>query len=282
MIATAKKGIKAVAEGDLGPMKAVFYARNKTGKTWLGASSGLKTLVISTDPYGTETLKMLRVPNVDYVQIRTWEEFEPYFWYLNTQDHDYEMVVIDTWSMLTNMCLRYVMGQETRLDPLMPKGDHWQKLAQIMNNEVMRWVYLPMHVVFLCQERNFTVRMPDDEDETLQQIGPATSPSVAWTLIGAVGTIGHLYLKEVVEGGKTKIQRRMRFEDPRQLYICGTRIRGLPTIMGNPTIKSILEIRAATGELPPDDDIFGQSLAIDEDDETVAEETPEGVQVLTL
>lgn len=275
LIAQAVKGIKPVTEG-IGPMKAVFYARNKVGKTRLAASSGLKTLVICTDPFGIETLQALGAPDVDYVQIQKWEEFEPYFWYLKTQDHPYELVAIDTWSMLTSMCLRFVMGQETRLDPLMPKTDHWQKLAQIMNNEVMRWVYLNMHVVFLCQERNFTVRMPEDDNETLQQIGPATSPAVAWTLIGAVGTIGYLYKKEVTDDqGKRKAQRRMRFDDPSNLYICGTRVRGLPNIMANPTLKAILDIRAKTGELPPDDTLIGESFAVDEDDEEQETETTE-------
>ena len=266
LISQAVKGIKPVTEA-IGPLKMVAYARNKVGKTRFGATSGLKTLFICTDPYGIETLQALKAPDVDFVQITKWEEFEPYFWYLKTQDHQYEVVVIDTWSMLTTFCLRYVMEQEDRLDPLKPQSAHWQKLAQIMNNEVLRWVYLPMHVIFLCQERNFTVKMPEEEDETLQQIGPATSPSVAWTLIGAVGTIGHLYTKEVMEGGKRKIQRRMRFADPSMIYICGTRVRGLPNIMANPTLKAILDIRAATGELPPDDTLIGESHAIEDDEE---------------
>lgn len=283
-MAEAIKAIQPVGQ-NIGPLKALFYARNKVGKTRLGASSGLKTLVISTDPYGTETLDALRVPNVDKVQITKWEQFEPYYWYLATQDHDYEVVVIDTWSMLTTMCLRYVMGQETNRDPLMPKGDHYQKLAQIMNNEVMRWVYLPIHVIFLAQERNFTVKLPEDEDETLQQIGPATSPAVAWTLIGAVGTVGHLYKKEVIENGKKVTQRRMRFDDPSLLYICGTRVRGLPTIMANPTLKNILDIRAKTGELPPDETLYGASTAVDEEEEEITQQeqqqqAPEGAMAL--
>lgn len=275
-MATALAAIRPVTE-ELGPLKAVFYARNKVGKTRLGASSGLKTLVLSTDPFGTETLTQLRVPNVDFVQITSWGQFEPYYWILSTQKHDYEVVVIDTWTMLTTMCLRFVMGQETRLDPLMPKGDHWQKLAQIMNNEVMRWVYLPMHVIFLAQERNLTSKREGDDSETVDQIAPATSPVVVATLVGAVGTIGYLYKKEVLEDGKKKIQRRVRFEDPNGLYICGTRVRGLPTIMANPTLASILDIRAKTGELPPDESIFGVSTAVDEDEEEdTAEDVPTG------
>lgn len=270
-MAAAIAEIKPVSEA-VSPARIVVYARNKVGKTRFGASSGKKTLILCADPYGIETLASLKAPNVDYVQIKEWKEVEPYYWFLATQDHDYEVLVFDTWTMLTTMCMRYVMGQETNRDPLMPKTDHWMKLAQIMNNDLLsKWAYLPMDVVWLCQERNFTSKKEGEEDETVDQIGPATSPSVAWTLIGAVGTVGHLFKKEVEVDGKRVIQRRMRFEDPENLYICGTRVRGLPTIMANPTLKAILDIRAKTGELPPDETLFGESYAVDEDEETSSE-----------
>lgn len=283
-MAAAIAEIKPVSEAT-SPARICVYARNKVGKTRFGASGGKRTLILCADPFGIETLQSLKAPGVDYVQIKEWAQVEPYYWYLATQKHDYEILVFDTWSMLTTMCLRHVMGQVNNRDPLMPKTDDYMKLAQIMNNDLLsKWAYLPMDVVWLCQERNFTSKKEGEEDETVDQVGPATSPSVAWTLIGAVGTVGHLFKnpdKLIEVDGKKVPERRMRFEDPNGLYICGTRVRGLPTIMANPTLKSILDIRAKTGELPPDETLFGESYAVDEDEETPEQtETPDGVMTL--
>src|SRR6476661_2175976 len=74
--------IKSTAGGDIGPLMMVAYAMNKVGKTQFGASSGLKTLVLETDPQGQETLIGLGRKNVDYVQITEWEQVDPFFWML--------------------------------------------------------------------------------------------------------------------------------------------------------------------------------------------------------
>ena len=276
-MAQAIAGIKPVDQG-LGLFKGLFYAKNKIGKTQLAASSGLHTLIVETEPAGTETLATRGYKNVDFFQLNRWDQTEGLFWYLHTGDHPYEMVAIDTVSMWVTHCLRYVMGQETRLDPLMPKTDHWQKLAQIMNNEILRWVSLPLPVVFLAQERNLTVHT-DDDDDTLQMIAPALNPASIATLVGAVGTIGHMFIKEVTIDGKKVFQRRMHF-GPHPLYMAGTRVRGLPTIMANPTLAAIMDIRAKTGEAPPEDLALTASAVTEEDDEPTEQDA--GVATLDI
>jgi hypothetical protein len=259
----------APVEEDMGPFRGLFFAKQKVGKTSLGASSGLNTLIVSADPAGTEVLIGKKyAKSVERYAMTRWEQEEGLFWYLASQDHPHEIVVIDTVTMWTTLCLRYVMGQENRLDPLMPKSDHWQKLAQIMNNAILRWVTLPIHVVFLAQERQLQEK--NDEGELVgTEITAAMNPASLSILKGAVGTIGHLYIDpnntEVLPDGTKVKQRRMHLRD-HPLYAVGTRVRGLPAIMANPTLAAIMDIRAKTGELPPQE-LNLAAHAIDEDEE---------------
>jgi hypothetical protein len=273
-MAEVVKLIKPLDE-TLGPFRGLFFARQKIGKTTLGASSGLNTLIVSIDPAGTEVLAGRGHKDITVFPLTRWEQTEGLFWFLATQDHPHEMVVIDTATMWTNLCLRYVMGQEHRLDPLMPTMDHQQKRAQIFNNEILRWVNLPINVVFTAQERTVQVRDDDGNKTGENQIVADLNPSSLGVLQGAVGTIGHLYADpdhtEVMPDGSKVKQRRMHLRDnPR--YAVGTRVRGLPAIMANPTLAAIMDIRAKTGELPPEDlDLFA-ATAVDEDEEDTAEE----------
>jgi hypothetical protein len=272
-MADVVRGIKPV-DDDLGSFRALFFAKQKVGKTTLGASSGLNTLLVEADPAGTEVLSGRGYKNVTRYNMTRWEQEDGLFWYLQSQDHPHEVAVIDTITMWTTLCLRYVMGQEQRLDPLMPKSDHWQKLAQIMNNAILRWVSLPIHVVFLAQER--MLQEKNDEGEMVgTEITAAMNPASLQVLKGAVGTIGHLYIdqthKEVLPDGTKVAQRRMHLKD-HPLYAVGTRVRGLPSIMANPTLASIMDIRAKTGELPPEElNLFG-ATAVDEDEEIATED----------
>lgn len=276
-IAEAAKGIASVDE-DLGPFRGLFFAKQKVGKTTFGASSGLNTLIISADPAGTEVLAGRGYKNVVRRNMTSWEQEDGLFWFIESQDHPHEVIVIDTVTMWTTLCLRYVMGQEHRLDPLMPKTDHWQKLAQIMNNAILRWVSLPYHIVFLAQER--MLQEKNDEGEMVgTEITAAMNPASLQVLKGAVGTIGHLYVsKEVVtrEDGSKYYQRRMHLRD-HPLYSVGTRVRGLPAIMANPTLAAIMKIRDETGELPPEDLDLLSATAVDEDEEE-DETTEDGVE----
>lgn len=274
--------MKAVASGivsvneELGPFRGLFFAKQKVGKTTLGASSGLNTLIVLTDPAGTEVLsgRVAKDKTIKKHEVTSWEQIDPLFWYIKTQKHPHELIVIDTVTMLVTIGLRYVMGQEKKLDPLMPKTDHWQKLAQIMNNEILRWVGLPYHVVFLAQER--VLQEKDDEGNVVgTEITAAMNPASLQVLKGAVGTIGHLYadpkVTEVLPDGTKVKQRRMHLRD-HPLYAVGTRVRGLPSIMANPTLAAIMDIREKTGELPPEDFTLLTAQAIDEDEEDATEE----------
>lgn len=245
-----------------------IYGEPKKGKTTFGASSGLRTLVIEADPGGLEPLA--HKEGVDAFKLDRWEQMDALFWYAHSGDAPYEVYVWDTATMMRELAIRYVMGNEQHLDPLTPQTPHHQKVARLLNNEILRWVTLDAHLVFLAQQRNISVKKEElGGDEVLQRIVPDLPPSPLATLLAAVGTIGRIYTREVEEEGKIKIQHRLLLA-PNDTFHAGTRIRGLPKIMAEPTLEQILAIRARSGEVDASDEDGLQIITHDLLDEEFA------------
>lgn len=261
------------------PSRFCFYGEPKAGKTTLAASSGLKTLMIEADPGGLEPIAdKEKFPNVDAVRVTKWEQMDGLFWYAHSGRAPYEMYVFDTITMLHTLCLRWTMDNETRLDALTPQTPHHQRVARVLNNEILRWATLSdAHLVFLAQQRNIVVKREElGGEETLQRIVPNLPPSPLATLLAAVGTIGRLYTKEVPDPedqNKLKVQRRLLLA-PVDRFYAGTRIRGLPKLMADPSpegeaiwLKAILDIRSQMGEVPAEEgglEIITQDLLDEE------------------
>lgn len=229
-----------------------LYGRNGAGKTHFAGSSELKTIVIDCDEKGSETLG--NRPNVDVYALERWTDLDGIYWYLRTADHPYEVAVIDTISMLATVAMKWVMGEaksrDPMIDPLIPEQRQWNKVTQALDNVIINWRNLPMHVIFLAQERVFTT---DNEDGsgTIVEVAPGLSPSALRTLMSTVGTIGRIYTEEIeVQQGtemKRAIVRRMLL-GPHPRYAAKTRIAGVPRILTSPTLAKLLAIRDAKGE----------------------------------
>lgn len=232
----------------------VVYGRNGMGKTHFAGSSDLKTIVIDCDEKGSETLR--NRPNVDVYALERWTDLDGIYWYLRTADHPYEIAVIDTISMLATVCMKWVMGEaksrDAMIDPLIPEMRQWNKVTQALENVIINWRNLPMHVIFLAQERVFTT---DNEDGSGQmvEIAPALSPSALKTLMSAVGTVGRIYTEEVTVQQGTELRKaigRRMLLGPHPRYAAKTRIAGVPRIMAAPSLSKLLAIREAKGEPP--------------------------------
>jgi hypothetical protein len=114
-------------------------------------------------------------------------------------------VVIDNITSLASLCMDFVLGEEAALDPTldaeMPDKRHWGKVARKMRTEILKFRNLPMHVVFIAQERR---GFSDDDDEEAPEVFPEVSPSVRKDLTAAVDIIGRMYVKEVTTKKKVK------------------------------------------------------------------------------
>lgn len=239
-IAEAKKRTRPVAE-QFQHLRMLVYGKPKKGKTTFGASGPKPIIIIDCNEQGT--LSVRNFPEVDVYSVATWTDIDLVFWWLNSGDHDYQTVVIDTLTSLASLCMKFVLGDEASRDPTkdptMPSKREWGKVGQLMGTEILKFRNLPMNIIFLAQEkRGYT-----EDEEEVPEVMPAVSPSVLQTLTPAVDIIGRLYVKEVVtkrkgENGKirstTVMERRMLIGD-HEIYTTGDRSEaGLPPVLRLP------------------------------------------------
>lgn len=201
----AASKIKSVHES-FEHLKLLAYGQNGKGKTRLGASGPRKVLVIDCNEKGS--LSIRNFEGVDIFPLEVWADIDLAYWHLHGGKHEYQTVVIDTVTSLAALCMKFVLGDEmsrdpTR-DPTMPDKRSWGKVGELMKTQILQFRNLPMHVVFLAQERR---GFSDDEDEA-PEIFPEVSPSIRTTLTASVDLIGRMFVKEVTT--RTKIKGKTR------------------------------------------------------------------------
>lgn len=222
-------------------LKMVVYGRNKVGKTTFACSSDLKTLLIDCNEQGWKAAR--RRPNVDVFPLEYWDQLDWVYWFLKSGQHEYQVVVLDTVTMLANIGMKWVLGDEAARDPSrdpqMPDKRSWGKLGEVVKTTIINFRNLPMHVIITAQEKT-TATEDDDGGGTVTEVHPELSPSPRSVLLSAVDIIGRLYTSEV-EGaeGKKKMERRMLL-GTHPKYVSGNRFDELKYIERNPTLSGFL------------------------------------------
>lgn len=210
-------------------LKMCLYARNKVGKTVFACSSGLKTLVIDCNERGYDSV--LNLPNVDIFPAQRWEDIDPIYWYLRNGDHPYEVVVIDTITMMMAMGIKWVlkdnMDRDMTADPLMPSRPTYLKNGQILKDAIINFRNLPYHIIFCAQEKTSTNE--DDEGNTTAETHPELSAAPRSVLLSATNLIGRMYVAEAEQNGKKVMERRLLLA-ARPRYVAGGRFPQLRPI----------------------------------------------------
>lgn len=228
-------------------MKFCLYGRNGAGKTTFACSSNLRTLLIDCNEQGWVAVR--KRTNVDVFRVEYWHQVDWVYWYLKAGDHPYEVVVIDTVTMLANIGMKWILGDEASRDPSrdpqMPDKRHWGKLGEVMKTTIINFRNLPVHVIFTAQEKTTTTE--DDEGGTLIETHPELSPAPRSTLLSAVGIIGRIYTREVeASEGKTTVERRMLL-GTHPKFVSKNRYEELKKIERDPKLQSFLDRVAAGG-----------------------------------
>jgi len=224
-------------------LKLLAYGKNGTGKTHMGATAP-KPLIVDCNERGTLAARAIK--DVQVFQVETWTDVDLAFWFLHSGKHDRQSVVIDSATLLQQLCMKFVLSDEASRDPTkdpqMPSKREWGKVGELMRTVIMNFRNLPMHVIFTAQERmGFS-----EEDEEAPEIYPEVSPSARSTLTAQVNVIGRTVVKEVVEKrGKKKI-RTPDFRlvlGPSERFVTKVNIQnhGLPGIIRDPNITRIIK-----------------------------------------
>lgn len=243
----AKRKVSAADEFDF--LKLLVYGMNGKGKTWLGAT-GPKPLIVDCNERGTLSVRHFK--DVQKFEVETWTDIDLAYWYLHKGDHDRQTVVIDTVSSLQSLCMKFVLGDEASRDPskdpMMPSKREYGKVAELMKTVILNFRNLPMHVVFLAQERRGFV----EDDEEAPEVFPNVSPSIRDSLTAGVDIIGRVYVKEVLQvrkgetkGGKPRkvaVPEYRLWIGPSERYVTKDRSNaGLPKVIKDPTVTGILK-----------------------------------------
>lgn len=242
-------GIQSVDDVE-DPVKVLIYARNGVGKTRF-AGTAPNVLIIDVDEKGTRSI---RGSGAKVRRVSTWEDVGFAYWYLRVAKHGFKTVAIDTITAMQNVCLNYVLGEAEERDPnretSSPDKRAYGRAGKLMGQQLLAFRNLPMHVIFLAQERVIT---DDDTGEPILHTPdlPNSSRSVA---MGSVGIIGRLYQSEVKKKvkGKTKSDWETRLlVGPHEEYDTKDRTGQLGTVVRNPTMSKVI---AAWDARPDDDD----------------------------
>lgn len=222
-------------------VKVLLYGRNGSGKTRTGATAP-KCLWIDVDEKGTKSIR--NYPNVEVFHAQNWEDVVWAYWYLKSGDHDYESVGIDTLTTMQNICMRHVLKEaedrDPAKDPAMASMRDWGKVGQLMKEHLLYFRNLPMHVVFIAQERSI-----DNEEGETERV-PDLSPGSRTTATACVDFIGHIRKKEVRAVNRkskkeTKAWRTIMLVGPHEVYLTKDRSGVLPRLVADPTIGRIIK-----------------------------------------
>lgn len=234
-------------------VKLCFYALNGRGKT-TAAVDAPSPIVLDCNEEGTESVRHYEG---DYISIKTWQDFVYAYWFLKAGKHPYKTVIVDTVTMLQNICTKHVLKDGADRDPVRdPKSmsqRDWGKLAEFMNPEILNIRNLPMHVVFIAQEKKF-----DNEDEETFERVPDLSPKIRSNLTSCVSVVGHFTMREFQRGkGKKQVTEYhpVMLTGPHEIYTaCKSRLNTpdgkpiLPRNMVDPSVTKILALREAAAK----------------------------------
>lgn len=241
------KRIKSVDEANK-YVKILVYGKNKKGKTRFAASAP-NCLIIDIDEEGTRSAAGT---GTDVLEVERFDDVGHIFWWLKAGNHEYDAVAIDTITALQNAALRKVLGEAEDRDPTResatPDRRIWGRANQLVKGLLLDFRGLPMHVIFLAQERE----VKDDDDEEASTFHTVDLPAGSRaTALGCVGIIGRIYLREYKAKGMKKAEWEARMlVGPHEDYDSGNRIEGLPNIVRQPTMPKFIKAWAAA---PPKD-----------------------------
>ena len=225
------------------------YGKNGTGKTRFGASGGKGTLIIDTDK---GTLSAKTMAGVKKISLRNFNDFELIYWLLRggkvIPDKGIEIMlggipyvvdtlVIDTVTMLQNICLRAVVLKEQESDASKDAIAPTKRDYGIMTQRLSFWLFnikaLPLHKIWLCQER-----VSSDDDAFGYTGFPALSSALRVFVCGQADVIGRTYLKQITDA---QAQFRIMFA-PNETFITKDRTYKLGAAIASPTFPAIRDL----------------------------------------
>ena len=216
---------------------ATIFGKGGVGKTSLLATMPGQGLVIDIPQVegGTNVLSdadNIRVFPGDGAPV-TWDELDKVYQYLQAGKHDFKWYAIDTITATGELAKRKTLGErDLSADPRIVTMQDWGKIGELQKDLFYRFRSLPMHGIFLAQEK----LRGGGEDGALEY-QPDISPSALGGLVPSMFLIGRMFTREI-ENPKTKelvTERRLRVGTH---ALSVAKVRALPTRQLPPVLKN--------------------------------------------
>jgi hypothetical protein len=237
----------------------VIYGRSGTGKTTFAGTFPLPILYLDVMDRGTDSIA--DIDDIFVREIRSFEDFEDTYWYLNTSsDIPYSTIVIDTVSQVQSLLVAERMKKKGQTNRIATWGSltrrEWGDIAAQMKEALQNYCDLTeagdagLEVVFIAQDRVFNAS--DEEEQNTEmlapEIGPSLSPSIARSLNAGVDVIANTYIRERRVKEEKRTKRVIEYclgVGPSPLYtrkIRKPRSLILPDVVVDPTYEDIIGI----------------------------------------
>ena len=216
----------------------VVYGKPKRGKTrFVGTFP--KPLVLDFD----RGAGVLAGTNFDgkIVPVTEWGDVARWYWILANKKHPFETVVWDTATMAQDLALREVIAERASkkqdADPYKATQDDFGRAGRIMRTWIEMFLQLPLHVVFVCHERDDDAPDEEEGDTTVRWVVPDLQPMVRGYLMGRVHMIGYAYKVVKKDGEKVVTSFRLGFDRPGT--VAADRFGRMPRVVKEPTFEKV-------------------------------------------
>lgn len=190
-------------------IKLALYGRSGSGKTRLACTFPKNLLLIGTED-GTDSVSTDK--GVDFVPILKSEEIRTLVDFVRSS-RKYATVVLDTGTMLQDLLLREILGVDS-----LPAQKSWGMATReqygqlsLLTKEYFRSLLdlsvVGIHVVIICQERNFNDE--SNSDLIAPSVGSALTPAVTGWLHPACDYVGQTYIRSGIEIKKVKVEDKV-------------------------------------------------------------------------
>jgi len=209
-------------------VSAALYGRSGTGKTTLAASWPKPILYLNIMDNGEESIS--DVDDLDVVDIATSEELlEQILWLTKRASRGklpYKTVILDTMTQLQGILVRETAERnKVKTKGRKKPGDfgtltrqHWGEVAGDLMKVIMDIRALPVHSVFVAQERVFNGGDEEDDgnDALAPEVGTKLMPSVNKDLCASVNIVGNTFIRVKITKKKDPDTKRVVKEIKKQ------------------------------------------------------------------
>jgi len=221
-------------------VKALIYGEPGAGKTYL-ACTAPNPLVLMTE-YDVSKATILRVQKdlgkeIAVWPVSEWKDLEEAFDYLQSSEHDFKTVVLDSLTdlnrRLTRSVVQHAVERRPSHDPDVPEQGDWFRVGERLRHMVRMFRDLPMHVVMTC--------LVQDIRQEMTKVPLVQPKSLALELPGLFNLVGCLKSVETGDGYVRKLLTESREGADGYSYVAKNPGGVLPPVVDNPNLTKIIE-----------------------------------------